>query len=765
MSKEIKAPISSVFNLVSSIQRGILYLTLFIIPWFVIPLPYDSSEKIKSVVFIILTSLLILLEVVKWIWDGKVSIIKSPFDKVFLLLFSSFLLSFVFAQDSWISFWGYDGRVGRGFFAVIFLFLFFYLTRGILQKRKEIVRAIEILSLGLLVLIVLSLLSVLKVNIFVWIPYIKDFFVVGLPLTFSFQEIMLLAGGTALLGIFLLIHYVQEKKYQATIFPALIFILSLGSIPIFSINQGALVPVLFFVITLLVSLLLILRLEKSLKAVPALIFIFSALVVGFSIGFQFESFRTSILGEDFSTLNPIRLGSDISWIVASSSVVNDFFRGLVGLGNDSFAIAYNAFRPSTEGTIALGNTSFVTGSNEVFTVLANRGFIGVTIWIVLGFTFVKFLISEITSGKGEKSILTTILGLNVLFIFLGSLFLPFSFLTYFVLFAVVLLLLVYSNKESGNEEFLLKFWAVNVGTISKDINKTIENVNWFLTVIVTLIATAGIVLLAIKMTSVAYVVRAESYNTEQSLKFQEYEEEIPFEERDKYLVQMAAYYNNALRYDASDPYVNRKAALISLEIINLLSEQHSEASDEDKKAIMSEVSVWKNAAIDLSKEATSTSGLTYANWNARASVYLGLVSIGFSDYSEDALSSLQVCVNLNPLDYDSYYKAGQIFMLQEDYDQALNSFNKVLNINPNHVPSLVLAANILSEKGDTESAIKYLTAAKQILEINEQDSGDMYDSIIKGLAKLGATETEDEAEEEETEDVSSTPTDEETLGQ
>ena len=183
MSKEIKAPISSVFNLVSSIQRGILYLTLFIIPWFVIPLPYDSSEKIKSVVFIILTSLLILLEVVKWIWDGKVSIIKSPFDKVFLLLFSSFLLSFVFAQDSWISFWGYDGRVGRGFFAVIFLFLFFYLTRGILQKRKEIVRAIEILSLGLLVLIVLSLLSVLKVNIFVWIPYIKDFFVVGLPLT------------------------------------------------------------------------------------------------------------------------------------------------------------------------------------------------------------------------------------------------------------------------------------------------------------------------------------------------------------------------------------------------------------------------------------------------------------------------------------------------------------------------------------------------------------------------------------------------------
>ncbi|KKP65838.1 MAG: hypothetical protein UR61_C0010G0010 [candidate division WS6 bacterium GW2011_GWE1_34_7] len=761
MSKEIKAPISSVFNLVSSIQRGLLYLTLFIIPWFVIPLPYDSSEKIKSVLFISLTSLLILLEIIKWIWDGKISIIKSSFDKIFLLLFSSFLLSFVFAQDSWISFWGYDGRIGRGFFAITFLFLFFYLSRGILQKREEIIRAIEIFSLGLLILIILSVLSVLKVNIFAWIPYIRDFFVVGLPLTFSFQEIMLLAGGTALLAIFLLVHYVQEKKYQVTIFPALIFIISLGSIPIFSINQGALVPILFFVITLLVCLLLILKLEKSLKAIPALIFIFSALVAGFSVGFQFESFRTSILGESFTTLNPIRLGSDISWVVASSSVVNDFFRGLVGMGNDSFAIAYNAFRPATDATIALGNTSFITGSNEVFTILANRGFIGVTIWIVLGFVLARFLINEITTGKGERSILTTILGLNLLLIYLGSIFLPFSFLTYFIMFALALLLLVYSNKEGINEEFLLKFWAVNIGTVSKDINKTLENVNWFLTMFFTLLVTAGLVLLTIKMASVAYVVRAESYNTEQSLKFQEYEEEVPFEERDKYLVQMAAYYNNALRYDSTDPFVNRKAALISLEIINLLSEQHTDATEEDKKAIMTEVSVWKNAAIDLSKEATSTSQLTYANWNTRASVYLGLVSLGFSDYSEDALSTLQVCVNLNPLDYDSYYKAGQIFMLQEDYDQALNSFNKVLNINQSHVPSLVLAANILSEKGDKEGAIKYLTAAKQILEINEQDSGDMYDSIVKGLEELGTAETTTDTDVDETEEVETTPTEEE----
>ena len=753
MSKEIKAPISSVFDMVSTLQRGILYFTLFLIPWFVIPLPYDSTEKMKSLLFIILASFLILLEVVKWIWDGKISVIKSSFDKVFLLLFGSFLISFIFAQDSWISFWGYDGRIGRGFFVMIFLFLFFYLVRGILQKKKQIIRAVEALSLGLGVLLLISVLSVLKVNIFGWLPYIKDFFVVGLPLTFSFQEIMLVAGGTALLSIFLIIHNVLGKKYQSTILPALILVLSLGTMPLFAVNQGALIPIVFLVVIILLCLLLLVKLEKPLKVIPILIFIFSALAVAFSIGFQFESFRESILGEAFTVLNPVRLGSDISWSVASESIVGDIFRGLVGLGNDSFAIAYSAFRPATEATIALGNTSFVTASNEILTVLANRGLLGVIVWLFLGFTYIKVLIKEITTGGGEKSILPSLLALNTLFIFIGSFFMPFSFLTYFLLFVATLILLVYSNREGSNEEFLLKFWAVNVGTVSKDINKTIESVNWFLTVLITLAATAGVVLLIIKMAGIAYVVRAESYNAEQNLKYQDYEGDISLEIREEYLTRMAGYYDKALKYDPSDPYINRKGALISLEIINILSEQHSKATDEEKKTIMSEVSLWKNTAIDLSREAISTSRLTYANWNTRAAVYLGLVSIGLSDYSEDALAALQTCVNINPLDYDSYYKAGQIFMIKEDYEQALSSFNTVLNINGQHVPSLLLAANILSENGDKENAIKYLEAAKQILEINEQDSGDVYDSIIKGLADLGANT---EAEESDTTQTEST---------
>jgi len=754
MSKENKENVS-VFDMISGLQRIIFNITLILIPWFVVPLPYDSTEMIKSIAFIFLSSFLVLLEIIKWIWDGKISMTKSPFDKVFFLLLISLLLSTVFARDSWIAFWGYDGRMGGGFFAMIFLFLLFYFGREFFQKKEHLVKSLYSLSIGVTILLGLSLLSVFNVNIFSWVPFIKEFFVVGLPLTFSFQETMLLAGSAILLNIFLVVNSLQQKKYQSLIYPIIAITLSFISIPIFSINRGALVPILLFIVLVIVCLILWVRLKKSEKTVPILIFVLSVLVLAFSIGFQYESFRESILGEDFTTLTPVHLGADISWQVASSPITSNFTRGLVGLGNDSFGVAYHLFRPGGNTVTLLGNTTFVNGSNEIFTILANRGLIGVTVWVLLGIVYLRFLIQQVTGSKGEKKTLSFLLAANAFFIFLGSLFLPFSFLVYFFMFVSTLLLIVLNSKEGDSEEFLLKFWAVNVGgDNSKDINKTMEGINWFFTIITTLLVTAGLILLFVRSMSVAYVVRAEAYNVEKNREYAEYEGEISIDVREDYLVTMANYYDKALGYNASNPYVNRKASLVALEIIRLLSEKAQDLEEDETDAIISEISVWKNTAIDLAKKATTTSPLTYSNWNNRANVYLGLINVGLSDYEEDALNALQSCVNLNPLDYDAYYKAGQIYVVKEDYDKALASLNTAINIYGDHLYSILLAGAIYREIGETETAIDYFSAAKQILELNEITTGDIYDGVVASLEQLGAdTSEETEGTAGEAEDI------------
>ncbi len=98
----------------SFFQRQIFYILLFFIPWFVVPLPWDPTEQIKVIFFTVFASTLVLIEIVKWIWGGKVTILKSVFDKAFLLIYLSFVLSTVFALDKWVAVWGFDGRMGIG---------------------------------------------------------------------------------------------------------------------------------------------------------------------------------------------------------------------------------------------------------------------------------------------------------------------------------------------------------------------------------------------------------------------------------------------------------------------------------------------------------------------------------------------------------------------------------------------------------------------------------------------------------------------------
>src|SRR5690606_38176892 len=77
-----------------------------------------------------------------------------------------------------------------------------------------------------------------------------------------------------------------------------------------------------------------------------------------------------------------------------------------------------------------------------------------------------------------------------------------------------------------------------------------------------------------------------------------------------------------------------------------------------------------------------------------------------------------------------------------DYEKALSAFNNVLNINGQHVPSLVLSARIFNENGDTKNAISFLEAAKKIMEINKLEEDDMYSSIVDSLKELGAKNPE-----------------------
>ena len=733
-----KASLTSNKINLSFFQRQLFYVLLFFIPWFVIPLPWDPTEQIKVMFFIIVSSLIILLEIIKWIWDGKVQIGKSVYDKAFFLIFLSFVASSIFALDKWTSFWGFDGRLGTGMLSISILFILFFVVRNFLNDHKYVLKSGEVLVWGLSILLLLSMLSVFKVNVFGWIPVIKNFFVAGLPLVFNFKEMILLSLVLIFLSIFLIVSYLSEKKPQKTLIPFTSIILAFISIPIYSISQGIILPILVLLSLLFTSLFLLMKLEKGNKFLPISISILVVISTIFAVGFQYESFKNSILGKSFEVVSPVTLSSDISWYVSSQVIVENFFRGLVGMGNESFAIGYNLFKPAVQSTISLSNISFVSASSELFTTLANRGIIGVIVWIFLGILLIKTFINDIANSGNTDFMPYAILQICTIVIFLGSLFVHFSFLMYFIFTICILLSLLMRNQYTkDNEQFILKFWAVNVGGVSQNVNKTISNVNWFLTVLAIAIVFSGLVGLGYKLASTMYLARAEAYAIEESSKYTN-QDDITVDVREEYFKNLMSYYNKALSYDQSSPLANRKGATTAVEMMKVLSERYDKASEEEKSSILSEITAWKNTSIDMSREAINTSPYTYMNWYTRSSVYVGLLTIGLSDYSEDALASLQTTVSLNPLDFESYYRAGQIYMIKEDYDKALSAFDTGLRINGQHVPSLILSARILSEKGEKDTAISYLEAAKKIMEVNKLEKDPMYQNILDNLKELNA---------------------------
>lgn len=733
----------------SFFQRQIFYILLFFMPWFVVPLPWDPTEQIKVIFFIVLASTLVLIEIVKWIWGGKVTILKSVFDKAFLLIYFSFVLSTVFALDKWVAVWGFDGRMGIGLISISVLILFFFLSRSFLKSKEHIYKAIEVLIYGLSVLVILSLLSFFNIEILNWVPYLKYFFVKGLPLTFYSDSILLVSSVLIFLSISSLIAYIKEKKYQRIPLPFLSLILGFVSIPLFSMSGGILIPVLVFVGLLFASLLLFLKLEKNLKFLPITISLFILVSMIFTLGLQNDSFKESVVGENFNPVIPVTLAADVSWTISSSVVVEDFFRGLVGMGNESFGIAYSLFRPAVDSVVSLGNTSFAFGANELFTSLASRGILGVVVWVFLGVVIIKTVIVDVASSINKDTLPVILLEINAFVIFFASLFMSFSFLSYFLLFTSVLLIVVARGiVYRQSEEFLLKFWAVNTGSTPKNVNNTISGINWFLTCLIVVLVFVGLFSLGGKVVASAYILRAEAYSIEETEKY-ESQGDISLDEREEFFNRTISYYYKALKYDPINPIANRRASRTAVEIMNVLGEVYRNSSEEEKPSVLSEITRWKNVAIDLSREAINTSSYTYTNWNTRATVYVGFLGIGLSDYSEDALASLQSCINLNPLDYESYFRAGQIYMIKNDFEKALAAFEKSISINGQHVPSIVLSARIMNEMGDTQNAIIYLREARRIMEVNKLEGDEMYKTVIEALDELGGNTQQQESDTQE----------------
>ncbi len=748
MLKDSKTNNRERFN-IPLFQKNLFKALIFLLPLAIFPFPWDWTERAMSLLILFIATVILSLELIKLIWDGKLSILKSTMDVGFFLVLLSMLVSTIFSHDINTSLWGIDGRLGNGLIVFIAVLLVTIISRAFIKGEEDIRSLIMFFLIGFCINNFLSLLSFFGVNIWGLLPVYRNLYQGGLPLLRSAKVHLLVNFISIILCIGFIGEYLIEGKRQLEYILSLLFgLLSIVNIWLYSINQSLALTlsILIIIVVLLFFVLRTLKIEKEISKQIFLISLICIFLIAIPVIFlQVPRIRDAFFTEEFEMITEVSLGLDISWIITGSVIVNGLVGGLLGFGVGTYSIAYHMFKPLDVGLLSLGDATFHVGANEVLTRVANGGLLWFLVWLFLGYVIVKSFISDLQSANSSAdkggSWRFLIVDVVILTIFLSSFVMSYSILIIFLLLTFVSIRSVmreYLNK-SVEDKFLLKFWALNMSSTSRG-NKSLHGFNVFLTIVICCLSLVLLGVWGSKTLASFHILRAESFSISANRKYVEDPTLQPtIEEREEFIESLDNYYLRALRLEGGNPFYNRKRSLILLEKIGILVDRFSEVEEENtelRDQYINAITSLKTQTIDLGRKSTEKSPSIYSNWVTRSTVYTSFVGIGFNEHVQDATSSLERAVNLNPLNFQLYYSMAQVYIIKGEQNNALQLLSKVLEINPRHIPSILLIADLSKEEGNIEMYAAYLQAAQEILENEEATDLEIYAEILAALEAL-----------------------------
>ena len=736
---------------ISAIQKFLFKGLLFLLPLTIFPFPWDWTERGMSLLILAISTVILGLEIIKLLWGGTLSILKGTIDIGFFLVLFSYLLSTIFSVDINTSLWGIDGRLGSGLIVFIVVLFVSIVARGFIKGEEDVRSLIICFLTGFFINNLLSLFSFLGVNVWGFIPIYKDLYQAGLPLLRFGGAHVLVNFISLILSLGLIGEYLIAQKGKLEFILSIIYgLFSAINIWAFSINEGLVTVsvVLLLLIGLLIPVLKSIRIDKETSKQVFLFFLITVFIVIIPVIFlQIPNVRESILPKDLEVVSELSLGFDLSWAISSSVIVSKFVQGFLGYGIGTYPIAYNKFKPLDTSVLALGDSTFAMGVSEVLTKITTGGLLWFFVWLFVGFLIVRAFISDLKNTKeindsgGSWRLL--IIDITLVISFVASFFFPFTILITFLLLTLVSIRSIireYLQKSPG-DKFILKFWAVNLDTPS-NANKSLYNFNIFLTAVVSIISVSLLGVWIARTVSSFHVLRAEAYSISENRKYQDDPEAQPtLEEREEFILKMDDYYSKALALDGNNPLYNRKKTLILLEQLSIVAEAYSQIDEEDteqRDQYLEAIMTLKSNTIEFARKTTDISPAVYANWLTRSTVYTGLVGVGFNEHIADAINSLEMAITLNPLNYQLYYTLAQVYIVKGDQETAMQYLQGVLQINPRHIPSILLVADLSKEAEDMETYAAYLEAAKLILEQEEATELDLYQEIVTALEEVDA---------------------------
>lgn len=707
------------------IQRIVLGILIFLLPISILPFPWDMNQKGMSIILLLCSIVILTLELIKIIWSGKFQFIKRNIDIVIFALLTSFVLTTVFSTDQNLSLFGYNYRFGPGLIVLSVTILTTYISRSFISNKKQLLFIINSILASSILTIFLSVISLFGGNILSIFPKISLLTRSGLPIIGNPSVLATYSCVSILLSVMTLQLLEEKEVGDSSWFSILAIIINAISLVIFSADSSVFfISLTFFLLWMIVQLIILGKDDKKLKEKIGT-FVLPGSILFSIVLMQIPALRSFIFG-DLEVISSLSLTIDSSWSLVSQSLMTSLKDAIFGRGLDSFGVVFTALKP-----ISYTNIDLLSASNEVFTFLSNAGFLWFVIWILFGWYILNDLIKDLRNYKPNSNILITA-DVLLLFIYLVSFLTTYNVVLRFILFFVLTVSVIVRSfvKSEEVDSMLVRMW-----TMGGKKDSSTPSLSIFLTIILSIVSILLMVRIGSITLSSLYILRAENYILSESEK---YTDTTPTpSEKEDFVDNLYRWYSIARNFDRNNPVNNRKLSLIAVDKIDVEFAKYEEENNEE---YLNDIVKFRDEAFEYSKTAININPSIYVNYNNRSLIYLGLVNLGYTDYTRDALSVLEDSIRLKPLDYQSYYYMAQLYYLLEDYQRSLDYSTQALTINGSYVPALLINANIYDIQGKDEIQLSYLEAIKTILETNSSQDTDLYKSVVEQIGELDIEE-------------------------
>lgn len=706
---------------------GVLGLA-FLTPLFFWSYTTEFYETPKFILVLVITTLFILLWVIKWILNGKVTLTSSKLDLSFFLLLIAYIVSTFFATSRPIAIFGALPKIEGSLSSFVLYTVFYFVLIANLKKISSIKKVIYALLASSILLTIMSLLSYAGINLFS-LPWTAGPNFTPTGSNFSTAAILLLLIPFPISAILYgskLTNFDTESQNEELDLPInsiigdnaslnqisikIIWSIILGLFAITIVLIGS-IPIYIVAVIVLALILFVTPPNLISKNANYLFFpILIALLIAFMSFVPIGGSKNILYSKAQSFLHEMQLPFGISWKISVSAFRDSPF---YGSGPASYLSDFTLYKPIEFNNTTFWNIKFDQAFNEYLQILATLGAIGLIALLILTITALTIAFKSLSNPKIGSIRVPLAIATIAFFLILT---LHTSTFTLWIIGIILIVCFLAITREQTNEIIIGEYHSATGYNSSK------FKINIFPIIIAVIII--GLISL-ILFPQILQALTADFHHRQAQKALSANQGIIA--------------YNELLQAEKLNPNIDLyriTLAQTNFALANAIaaSKGPTEASpsgslnDQDKQNIQ----VLLSQSINESRTATILNPNSSGNWEILGSIYRQISGVA-QDAIQYALDSYGRAIQKDPLNPSLRLTVGGIYLSAKSYDMAIRLFSDAGNLKPDYTNAFYELAIAYREKGDFNNAI---LAAQQALSTIKDTNSDDYKTVTQLITEL-----------------------------